>query len=284
MYINGKFGNMQRISIITVNYNNKVGLEKTILSIINQDYQNKEYLVIDGGSTDGSVSIIEKYKDYINYWVSESDKGVYHAMNKGIQKASGEYLNFMNSGDCFYASTTLSEIFKEEQMADILYGDLFRINDGKILSKKKHDKDASLLTLYHQVINHQSIFSKRELHEKFPFNEELKIIADWDFLIRRMLSGAVFKHTNTVVCLFDVTGVSHKEIKPNDINNQQYNAIWNELVQLPIRKDYETLHSISQIDLSGIISFLSHTGKYNKMIAFFVKVLYYIGQFLRKFK
>ena len=87
-----------KYSIITINYNNRDGLEMTINSVLGQSYQDLEYIIIDGGSTDGSVEVIKKYESRIDYWVSEPDKGVYNAMNKGIGKASGDYLNFMNSG------------------------------------------------------------------------------------------------------------------------------------------------------------------------------------------
>ena len=99
-----------KYSIITINYNNRDGLEKTIQSVINQTCQDFEFIIIDGGSTDGSVDIIKKYNDRINYWVSEPDKGIYNAMNKGILQAHGEYLNFMNSGDCFFDNEVLNKV------------------------------------------------------------------------------------------------------------------------------------------------------------------------------
>ena len=97
-----------KLSIITVNYNNKAGLQKTIDSVVCQTWRDFEWIVIDGGSTDGSKELIEQYQQHFAYWCSEPDKGVYNAMNKGISKAKGEYLNFMNSGDCFYNEYSLS--------------------------------------------------------------------------------------------------------------------------------------------------------------------------------
>ena len=101
---------MCKISIITINYNEKVGFEKTIKSVLNQSYQDFEFIIIDGGSTDGSINVIEKYKDSISYWVSEPDKGVYNAMNKGIRASKGEFVIFMNGGDCFNNDLVLEEI------------------------------------------------------------------------------------------------------------------------------------------------------------------------------
>ena len=111
-----------KYSIITINYNNKDGLEKTILSVINQTCQDFEYIIIDGGSTDGSVDVIKKYADRIDYWVSEPDKGIYNAMNKGIIKAKGEYLNFMNSGDCFYDNEVLSNVYQNGMCSEMIVG------------------------------------------------------------------------------------------------------------------------------------------------------------------
>lgn len=98
-----------KFSIITINYNNCEGLEKTIQSVIEQSYKGYEYIVIDGGSTDGSIDIIKKYEPSITFWVSEKDSGIYNAMNKGIRHSTGEYLNFMNSGDTFYEPEVLKK-------------------------------------------------------------------------------------------------------------------------------------------------------------------------------
>lgn len=104
---------MKKISVITVCYNAVSSLEKTILSVLNQTYSNIEYIIIDGGSTDGSVDIIKKYIDRLAYWVSEPDNGVYDAMNKGVCAASGDWVNFMNAGDSFYCNETISTLFAE---------------------------------------------------------------------------------------------------------------------------------------------------------------------------
>ena len=117
-----------KYSIITVNFNNKEGLRKTIESVIHQSFCDFEYIVIDGGSTDGSMDIIKEYESHINYWVSEPDKGIYNAMNKGILKAQGDYINFMNSGDCLYDNNVLNNTLPY-LTADIVYGRLFYFKD-----------------------------------------------------------------------------------------------------------------------------------------------------------
>ena len=123
--------NSVKLSIITVNLNNLEGLKKTYESVVCQTFTDYEWLVIDGGSTDGSREFIEQHQNKFAYWCSEPDKGIYNAMNKGIVRAKGEYLNFMNSGDCFVKKETLAGVFGEERKVDILYGfvecDLWRL-------------------------------------------------------------------------------------------------------------------------------------------------------------
>ncbi len=121
-----------RYSIITINYNNRDGLRKTIESVVNQSCRDIEYIVIDGGSTDGSVEVIEEYAGKIDYWVSERDKGIYNAMNKGLAQAHGEYLNFMNSGDCFHDNDVLINL-PQDADEDIIFGKALR-SDGNIWS------------------------------------------------------------------------------------------------------------------------------------------------------
>ena len=120
---------MSILSIITINYNNVLGLKRTLESVTGQSYSNFEYIVIDGGSTDGSKEHILKYSDKISYWISEPDRGIYHAMNKGIAKASGEYLLFMNSGDLFYNNFILNEVIDDISKYDLIYFDIL-IRDG----------------------------------------------------------------------------------------------------------------------------------------------------------
>ena len=109
-------GNNPKISIITVSFNAVKVIEETIVSVINQTYTNVEYIIIDGGSTDGTVDIIKEYADKISYWVSESDKGIYDAMNKGGIKALGDFLYFLNAGDSFYNKSSLMSVVKEMEL------------------------------------------------------------------------------------------------------------------------------------------------------------------------
>ena len=151
------------ISIITVVYNDIDSIEKTISSVLSQTYTNIEYIVIDGNSTDGTVEIINKYDNQISYWISEDDKGIYDAMNKGILNVNGEWINFMNSGDFFYDNDVISKIFTEEkdyENVSIIYGDhqIRRLEHSEIFK-------ALPLHLFWKCMpfSHQSMFIKTEL-------------------------------------------------------------------------------------------------------------------------
>ena len=150
-----------KYSIITINYNNKDGLERTINSIISQTFHNYEYIIIDGGSTDGSLDVIKNYKHYINYWVSEPDNGIYNAMNKGIRQASGVYLNFMNSGDMFHSSYVLQEVSNLNAEEDIIIGICFDKENN--IRHSIPMQEPTLLTMLKDPFNHQSMFFKKEL-------------------------------------------------------------------------------------------------------------------------
>lgn len=171
-----------KLSIITINYNNKHGLQKTINSVISQIYKEFEWIIIDGGSTDGSKELIEQYTDYITYWVCEPDKGIYNAMNKGIEVAKGEYLLFLNSGDYLVSVYTLEHVLCKSFQADIVYGNL--LYDKKKVERAPgfHNDYIACIDLIKGTLFHPSTFIKRELFEKYGYYDEtLKIVADWKF-------------------------------------------------------------------------------------------------------
>lgn len=201
---------MSKLSIITINYNDKEGLKKTIESVINQTWQDFEFIVIDGGSTDGGTQVIEQFKDRIDYWVSEPDKGVYSAMNKGIKVAQSEFLIFMNSGDTFYNEKVLEEI--ENQLTDdydIYYGDYYRVKSNSI-KKKTYPEKLSFSFFYSGTLSHQSSFIRRKLfHDIFLYNEDYKIASDWEFFIYAICHKNVpYKYLKTTISNFDFTGIS----------------------------------------------------------------------------
>ncbi|AUS07227.1 glycosyltransferase [Tamlana carrageenivorans] len=171
------------MSIITVNYNNLEGLKKTIKSIITQTWQAFELIVIDGGSTDGSLAFIEENHASIDYWVSEIDKGVYHAMNKGIAKANGEYLLFLNSGDHFYNETVLEDNHTQLNGKDIIYFNL-NVIEGNTSFIKLYPNILSFSYFVEDTLPHPATFIKREAFSKTNlYNEDFRILSDWKFFI-----------------------------------------------------------------------------------------------------
>jgi len=197
-----------KLSIITVNFNDAKGLERTIKSVISQTFHDYEFIIIDGGSTDGSVDIIKKYEIYVNYWVSESDKGIYSGMNKGVAQAHGTYCNFMNSGDCYYKDSTLENIFKNNINTDIFVGDAIFYANGA-LTDSRPSRDISLYHFYSSALPHQASFIKTTLLQNCPYDEKLKIVSDWKFFIQTIIIGnCSFKYIDCIVAKYDNHGIS----------------------------------------------------------------------------
>lgn len=223
---------MIKVSIITINYNNKVGLKKTIESVIKQDFNSFEFIVIDGGSTDGSYDVIQEYKNCIDYWVSESDKGIYNAMNKGIAIARGEYCNFMNSGDCFSDKNVLSSIFanRKEDLCDIIVGNTYCTKWIQPPSKITMD------FLFSTTICHQAAFIKRSLLQKYYYDEKFKIVSDRKFFIQTLIfDNCSYEAIDVDVVIYDLNGYSANNRTLSDLEYQQ---VLEELVPSRILEDY----------------------------------------------
>jgi len=201
-----------RYSVITINYNNKDGLRNTIESTINQTCNDFEYIIIDGGSTDGSVDVIKESAERINYWISEKDRGIYHAMNKGVAQAHGDYCIFMNSGDCFYDNMVLKH-FVHKLNEDIVVGKLISNKTGQVLFCPPRS-EISLYYLYSGTVPHQSSFIKTELLRQFPYDESLKLVSDWKFFLQAIiLQNCSVRYLDDYVAIFDMDGVSTSNSK-----------------------------------------------------------------------
>lgn len=195
------------LSIITINYNNCEGLRKTIDSVLSQTWTDFEWIVIDGGSTDGSRELIERYQEHFAYWCSEPDEGVYNAMNKGIAKAKGEYLNFMNSGDTYYEAETLQKVFAEKRSADVVYGDCLKVYEDHT-EMIVYPNPMEFYVISEGMICHQAMFIRSVLLKDNPYDESMKICADRKHLIGVALGGGRFVHAGTVICRYDMSGMS----------------------------------------------------------------------------
>ncbi len=200
------------LSIITICYNEKQ-IERTCESIVNQTWQNFEWIVVDGGSTDGTLDILNKYRDRIDILISEADTGRYNAMNKGIKFAHGQYLNFMNGGDAFYNNHVLEKVFKDkEQTADVLYGKECAI-DGKFLYICSFPKKLDITYWLKRTLNHQSSFFKKEIFEKYGlYNEDYHVAADKEKFIQFFKKKCVFQYIPNVIALFDLGGISSNNL------------------------------------------------------------------------
>jgi glycosyltransferase involved in cell wall biosynthesis len=187
-----------KLSIITINLNNFEGLKRTVESVISQTWKEFEYIIIDGGSTDGSVEYIAEIQDHIAYWVSEIDNGIFHAMNKGIRNAKGEYLFFLNSGDCIADTRVLEKVICEIDLVNghnckqnIFLGSTKQIGNELWFSPPE---TVTLHHLYKSALPHQGLFLPLNLAVKFPFSEDYKIVSDWIQTVELLLSGtAEFK-------------------------------------------------------------------------------------------
>lgn len=212
-------------SIITINFNNCSGLRKTIQSVIGQNYSYFEYIIIDGGSTDGSVAMIKEYSDKISFWISEPDRGIYDAMNKGINKASGDFVCFLNSGDeylskysikimCSIISSSKSELF----FSDYLFVD--DKNDVYKVVKSSSIKNKADFLKYN--FGHPSTFYKRSLFQKYGcFNTNNNIVSDVEWYLDAILVNKLsFKLVNFVTSIFFDGGISSQSFNKHKLERE----------------------------------------------------------------
>jgi glycosyltransferase involved in cell wall biosynthesis len=198
------------LSVITIVYNNLRDIERTMLSVLNQTYPLIEYIVIDGLSTDGTIEVINRYKDRIAKLISEKDEGIYDAMNKGLAAATGDYVIFMNSGDEFYANDTVTKVFATANDADIYYGETEMINDeGQSLGRRRHKAPEHFTWRsfkYGMSVSHQAIYIRRSLTE--PFDRNYHLSADIDWIIRAAKKAKKIVNVNQYVAKYLVGGMS----------------------------------------------------------------------------
>lgn len=196
-----------KISIVTVNYNMEDVLDATIQSVLSQTYGNIEYLVIDGGSNDGSVEIIKRNMARIHHWVSERDKGIYQAMNKGVAASTGDWVLFMNSGDRFVDHEVVADVFKSAHNdADLVYGHSLRCYVREGVERIVYAEWADVLP-WRMNCSHQSLFSRRSLLMQFPLRENF-MSADYEFLVTAKVEGKRFKIVNRVIAACSKGGIS----------------------------------------------------------------------------
>ena len=237
------------LSIITINKNNAIGLEKTIKSVLTQTSTNFEYIIIDGASTDNSIDIIKANEPLFGgrlKWVSEPDKGIYNAMNKGINMATGEYLQFLNSGDCLAGNDVVEKMLCAVESNDkpaILYGNMLKVfNNGRIVNDHCFNgSEISFLGFYTGTLNHSPAYIRRNLFEKYGFyDESLKIVSDWKWYLKAIIFGDIKPaYTNIDVTLFDMYGISETN---KSLDKAERRKVLEELIPSTILKDYDDFH------------------------------------------
>lgn len=217
------------VTIITVCRNHAKELEKTIQSVENQTWQKKEYIVIDGASTDETLEVIQQHGDSITQWISEPDQGIYDAMNKGIRLAQGQWVIFMNAGDTFASTDTLQRVFQESQEADVIYGDVIK---GEHVKKAEPPHNA-----HRMFFCHQSAFVKTSCLREFPFDTTHRMSADFKQIKQLYLSGKTFRQLDFPVAVFDTQGVSNTSRSAGLYDNirviRETDSFWEQVRLLP---------------------------------------------------
>jgi glycosyltransferase involved in cell wall biosynthesis len=240
-----------KITVITVVRNGEKTLEQTILSVINQTYKNIEYVIIDGSSTDGTINIIKKYEKHLVYWVSEPDKGIYDAMNKGIDKATGDFLFFLNSGDLFFESNTLSKISPKMNNCNIVYyGDVYMLDIRKLYWGK-----FSRIKLAIRNICHQSIFYPQTIYSNYYYDTQYEVFADYHYNIS-IYSKIKFVYLDETIAFYDMSGISSIQQQDQKFTKDVNYLILINLGFLPLL--IRNFYSIIRI-LKRLSYFLLHT-------------------------
>lgn len=234
-----------RLSIITINWNNATGLEKTMQSVATQSFKEFEYIVVDGASTDGSIEVVKLYESQFAHlkWVSEPDSGIYNAMNKGIRMASGDYIQILNSGDCLVKEDVIERMLSALENAgapSILYGNMVKcFPDGyRMVDKSFAGQEITMLGMYKGTLNHDPAFIRRDLFDKYGFYDEgLKIVSDWKWYLLAIIMGEEKpKYVDLDVTLFDMTGISETN---KELDKEERQKVLEQLLPKTILADYE---------------------------------------------
>jgi glycosyltransferase involved in cell wall biosynthesis len=202
------------ISVVTINFNHLTDLQKTFANVISQTYQDLEYIVIDGGSQDGTVDFLQENTKFLSYWISEPDNGIYDAMNKGTKVAKGEWIIFMNSGDLFSQDNTIEQVAPYlDRVNDVVYGGYESITDDRYGRRISERQPSDLSLIWHQIPTcHQSVFVRRELQVQYPFDTSFSWCADLDFLARLYQLGSKFQEVPTIIAKFDTSGGKTRDL------------------------------------------------------------------------
>ena len=274
------------LSIITINRNNAAGLRRTMESVLSQTRNDIEYIIIDGASSDGSVEVIQTLTGILEpnaatasaspsaasdsmviRWLSEADTGIYNAMNKGIRLATGEYCQFLNSGDLLASNDVVERMLtklEEHNYPDVLYGDMQKVTpDGRKLRRIGGGNNGVTLNMFYRgCLNHSPAYIRKSLFDIYGmYDESLRICSDWKFYMQSLVLGKAQPiYVNILVTVFDTGGISETQL---DLLNEERNQLLEEMVPQGILRDYERYHfPMSQYDrlkkyhLWGVVWFM----------------------------
>lgn len=250
-----------KVSIITISYNNLEGLKDTYKSIHQQTFRDFEWIVVDGGSTDGTKQFLEEHDSELSFWCSEPDKGVYNAQNKGTEKARGEYCIYMNSGDSFFADNVLEKVFEKETDADIIYGNWMLIfEDGRALLGNAPEA-TDLAYFYDDNMCHQSMLIRTEAVKNRPYDESFRIYADWEEWLALLMQGKKFERRDLTICNFMVGGIStgdnasaelkaERKAEIKRIQERYYTELWRKAMSRvsSMLMDFKTIKNLTGAD------------------------------------
>lgn len=258
---------MPKFSIITINYNNLEGLKKTLESVFNQCCKEFEYIVIDGASTDGSAEYIESKSDKIDYWVSEPDKGIYNAMNKGILKATGDYLLFLNSGDHLYGNAILQENIQHLQNYDLIYFNIEIVGaeTSKIVS---YPEKLNFSDFYLGTLCHQSTFIKKTLFDELGlYDENLSFVSDWKFFIIALFkNNCSYLKVDAILTTYYLDGISSDSINGEMLKKERLQVLNTDFIGHieDVKQLFELKKIVLNIRKSKKIGLLVKLGLLNK--------------------
>ncbi len=265
-----------KLSIITINYNNREGLIRTLESVANQDCKDFEHILVDGASTDGSAEVIREYaegKENV-IWVSEPDTGIYNAMNKGTRMAHGEYCLYLNSGDELCDGKVVKQFCLYSGSSDIVHGFMAGKN-GVYYRGGDEAGNISLIHFLHESIPHQSSFIKKKLLDDIPYDENYKIVSDAKFFIQALIfRNCSFEVVNINVSIFEGSGISEGEYRYEEHQNMLH-----ELFPEKIIKDYNMMYGVNEY--FSLFHKLGKTRGFKRYMLFVVGVMVDVYMYLR---
>ena len=226
-----------KISVITISFNAVSFIEKTIKSVVSQSSANYEYIIVDGGSQDGTTDIIKKYDNLITKWISEPDNGIYNAMNKGVAMATGDFCIFMNAGDVFYADDVLERVMPHlDGKYAIVMGNQIYVSKNRFHHYGLHWRTVTLRSIFRGSLYHQASFIKRIDLLNTPYDESLRMVSDWKLAHELLIwQNKSYKGIDINICLFDNDGITNRQV---ELRTKECKDVLDSLYPEKIQSDY----------------------------------------------